>query len=176
MLYLIGEKEVNFILEGETIEELARRAINTYRNRPGFFTPYKNNYEFIGELIAPGIYPFAGIVTAGFSVYASAIAAVISIGALLVAAGSALFRAPKLRDEALEFAGFMLCFTGVALLTAAVSALLAIISVPHSLVSVVTRSVASIDALTSGKAIELPVLHDEVETDTNTDECVFRCF
>ncbi|PWY54985.1 hypothetical protein DGG96_14380 [Legionella qingyii] len=175
MLYLIGEKEVNFILDGQTFEELTRRAINTYRDRPGFFTPYKNRYEFIGELIAPGIYPFAGIVTAGFSVYAAALAAVICIGALLVAAGSALFRAPKLSDDALQFAGFMLCFAGVALLTAAVGALLAIISFPHSLVSVVTRSAASINALISGKAIDAPAVYDAAEADANTEECVFRC-
>ncbi|WP_454781048.1 hypothetical protein [Legionella sp. WA2022007384] len=174
MLYLLGEKEVNFILEGETIEEIARRAINTYRGRPGFFTAYKNRYEFIGELIAPGIYPFAGVVTAGFSVYASVLSTVICIGALLVAAGSALFDAPTLRDDALEFTGFMIQFVGVALLTAAVSALLAIISVPHSLISVVTRSAASIDALCSGNVIDAPAAQDEV-AETDTDECVLRC-
>ena len=174
MLYLLGEKEVNFILDGETIEEIAHRAVNTYRGRPGFFTPYKNSYEFIGELISPGIYPFAGVVTAGFSAYASVLSTVICIGALLVVAGSALFDAQTLHDDALEFTGFMIQFVGVALLTAAVSALLAIISIPHSLISVVTRSAASIDALCSGKVIDAPTAQDEV-AETNADDCVLRC-
>ncbi|QMT60616.1 hypothetical protein [Legionella sp. PC997] len=175
MFYLIGEKEINFILEGETIEDIAHRAINTYRARPGFFTPYKNRYEFLGELIAPGIYPLSGVVTAGFSVYASVLSTVICVGGLLVAAGSALFDAPTLRDDALEFTGFMVQFVGVALFTAAVSALLAILSVPHSLISVVTRSTASIEALFSGKVVDAPGIHDEVKAEVSIEECAFRC-
>lgn len=45
MFYLIGEKEVHYILDGRTIEEITHRAITTYRSRPGFFAPYKSGYE-----------------------------------------------------------------------------------------------------------------------------------
>lgn len=175
MLYLIGEKEVNDIFEGRTVAENTRRAITTYRNRPGFFTPYKNGYEFAGELIAPGVYPLAGIVTAGFSAFAFVASAAFCMGALLVAVGSALFSAPKLRDNALQFAGYALFFSGIALLTTAISALLAIISFPHSILSVVTRSVATVLAAGTAVPEDAEILHYERDVDINEDRCDLRC-
>ncbi|AWN74606.1 hypothetical protein LEAN103870_14150 [Legionella anisa] len=173
MLYLIGEEEVNYIFGGRTFNEITHRAIKTYKKRPGFFTPYKNGYEFVGELIAPGVYPLAGIVTAGFSAFASIVSAVVCIGALLVAAGSALFSASELRDDALYFAGSALYFSGIALLTAAMSALLGIISFPHSVLSVVTRSVATV--IDAGTVSDAETLHNEAVVDMDEDEYAFRC-
>ncbi len=175
MLYLIGDKEVNYIFDGRTPNEIAHRAINTYKNRPGFFTPYKNGYEFTGELIAPGVYPLAGIVTAGFSAFASVVSAVVGIGSLLVAAGSVLFSTPQFRDDALQFAGIALEYVGIALLTSAISALLAIISFPHSLISVATRSVVTVIALGSDAFLNPEPIQDNTGIDPNEDEVVLRC-
>lgn len=149
MLYLIGEAEVNYIFDnGDSVEKIAYRAIETYRRRPGFFTPYRDGYEFAGELIAPALYPMAGIVTSGYSVLAAVATTVACIATLLFATGAALCGATKLRNDALTFAGLGLQFVGIALFTSAVSALLAIISFPHSLASIVTRSAATL--LSSG--------------------------
>lgn len=115
----------------------------------------------------------AGIVTAGFSAFASIVSAVVCIGALLVAAGSALFSASELRDDALYFAGSALYFSGIALLTAAMSALLGIISFPHSVLSVVTRSVATV--IDAGTVSDAETLHNEAVVDMDEDEYAFRC-
>jgi hypothetical protein len=106
MLYLIGEDEVNYIFSSQasSINEHVQRAIKTYKSRPGFFTSYKNGREFAGELIAPIVYPFAGVVTAGYSMFAAAVSAVVCIGSLLVSASAALFGAHTFRDEAFDFA------------------------------------------------------------------------
>ncbi|MCE0724110.1 MULTISPECIES: hypothetical protein [Legionella] len=175
MVYLIGEKEINYIFEGRTLKEITHRAIHTYKKRPGFFTPYENGEEFVEELLAPVVYPLAGIVVAGFSAFAAVGSVVVCIGSLFVAAGSELFSAPKLRDNALQFAGYALYFSGIALLTAAISALLAIISFPHSVLSVVTRPVATVLAAGTAVPADTETLGDEIDTDTNQDECVFRC-
>ncbi|KTD41001.1 hypothetical protein [Legionella parisiensis] len=177
MLYLIGEKEVNYIFDGRTFKEITHRAIKTYKKRPGFFTQYENGYEFVGELIAPGLYPLAGIVTAGFSAFAAIASAVVCIGALLVAAGCALFSTPMLRDNALQFAGYALYFSGIALATAGISALLAIISFPHSLISIATRSVATLVAGGTPVSVDVEALHHEADVTVaiSEDECVFRC-
>ncbi|MGM9451709.1 hypothetical protein ACTAZI_00050 [Legionella bozemanae] len=175
MLYLIGEKEVNYIFDGRTFEEITRRAIQTYKKRPGFFTPYQDGYEFIGELIAPGVYPLAGIITSGFSAFAVVASGVVCIGALLVAAGSALFSAPELRDDALQFASSALYYSGIVLLTAAISALLAIISFPHSVLSVVTRSGATLVAAGTAVSNDAEALDGEIDIEMNEEECVVRC-
>ncbi|MGL5742243.1 MAG: hypothetical protein ACRCXC_06695 [Legionella sp.] len=145
MLHLIGEEEVNYIFEsGDSIEGIARRAIKTYRNRPGFFTPYRDGYEFAGELIAPIVYPLAGAVTCVYAAFAAVAAMAACIAGFLVASGAALFCAAELRDDALEFSGLALQFAGIALFTSAVSVLLAIISFPHSVASLVPRSAATL--------------------------------
>ncbi|MBN9227972.1 MULTISPECIES: hypothetical protein [Legionella] len=154
MLYLLGEKELYYIFDGQTVSEIASRALTTYRNRPGFFTPYRDGYEFVGELIAPGLYPFAGLALAGYSALAFVGSAVVCIGAYLVAAGAFLFNATGFRDDALKFAGSALHFTGIALFESAVGFLLALISFPHSLLSIVTRAAATVIAAGSEPSAE----------------------
>ncbi|CAM3154259.1 Uncharacterised protein [Legionella steigerwaltii] len=172
MLYLLGEEEVYYIFDGRTVSEITDRAIKTYRSRPGFFTPYKNLYEFGGELIAPGVYPFAGLVLAGFSAFAFFASAAVCLATYLVAAGAFVFNAPELRDDALEFAGSVLYFTGVALLTSAVSALLALISFPHSVLSIVTRSMSTLGAV--GTETYFETGQEKIDLEKNTDGYEFQ--
>ncbi|KTC79897.1 hypothetical protein Lche_1917 [Legionella cherrii] len=174
MLYLLGEKELYYIFDGQTIKEIKNRSVETYRKRPGFFTPYENVCEFGGELIAPGFYPFCGLVLAGFSAFAFMAAAVACIGTYLIAAGADLFGATNLRNNVLELAGFALYFTGVALLTSAVGALLAIISFPHSLVSIATRSMSTLIAVSSETSGATESVSEMIAVEMNTDEECMR--
>ncbi|MCW8399925.1 hypothetical protein OQJ26_14120 [Legionella sp. PATHC038] len=170
MLYLLGEKELYYIFDGQTIKEIKNRSVETYRNRPGFFTPYENVCEFGGELIAPGFYPFCGLVLSGFSAFAFMASAVACMGTYLIAAGADLFGATEFRNNVLELAGFALYFTGVALSTSAVGALLAIISFPHSLLSIATRSMSTLIAASSGTSGAAETAQVVIDAERNTAE------
>lgn len=170
MLYLLGEKELYYIFDGQTIKEIKNRSVETYRKRPGFFTTYENVCEFGGELIAPGFYPFCGLVLAGFSAFAFMASAVACMGIYLIAAGAEIFGAAELRNNVLELAGFVLYFTGVALLTSAVGALLAIISFPHSLLSIATRSISTLIVAASETSGATEAVQEMKAAERNTDE------
>ncbi|WP_148263569.1 hypothetical protein [Legionella drancourtii] len=152
MFGLYGDREVNYIFSNHnsSVEGIASRAYELYKKRPGFFTPYKNGRHIVGGVVAPLIYPVAGVVLAGYSLIVSAIASVVFVGSLLVAGGAYLLENTALYNDAQGIAGCALKFTGVALLTAAISTLLAVLSIPHGMAHLVTRSGASIAAFTTG--------------------------
>ncbi|WP_058535525.1 hypothetical protein [Legionella saoudiensis] len=152
MLGLYGEREVNYIFSNDvnSMEEAASRALETYRTRPGFFTPYKKVTHAIGEFIAPVIYPLAGGTLAVFSVFSAALAATFGIGCLLVAMGASLYDNPTLANEAFDWVSGTLQFIGNALVLAVVAAAVGILSFPHSVASLVTRSLATAAHFTTG--------------------------
>lgn len=171
MLYLIGEKELNYVFDGGTCKEIIKRGVTTYKNRPGFFTPYRNIYEFAGELIAPVFYPLHGTLLAGATAIAAVISGALYIGASLVALGASLFHAPEFKNNTCKLAGFSLYCTGWFLIISAASALLALISIPHSLASLVTRSVSTLVNAGSESARNESV-QDNPEDE---DEMICRC-
>ncbi|MFJ1268025.1 hypothetical protein ACD661_05610 [Legionella lytica] len=152
MLGLYGEREINeiFSSDAKSMEDIASKALEMYSARPGFFTPYKNASVAIGELISPVVYPLAGGTTAVFSVLAAAIAATFGIGCLLVATGASLFDDPTLANEAFDLVSGTLQFIGNALVLAIVAAAAGILSIPHSITSLITRSVATVAHHTTG--------------------------
>ncbi|USQ13100.1 hypothetical protein J2N86_10400 [Legionella lytica] len=152
MFGLYGQREVNYIFSNDagSMEEIARRALDTYSERPGFFTPYKKVSHAVGEFIAPVVYPFAGGTVAVFSVLSAALAATFGIGCLLVAAGASLYDDPTLANEAFDLVSTTLQFIGNALVTAIVAAALGVLSFPHSIASLITRSVATAVHFTTG--------------------------
>lgn len=170
MLGLYGEREVNYIFssDAKSMEEIANRALETYSARPGFFTPYKDVSAAVGELIAPVVYPLAGGTVVVFSVLAAALAATFGIGCLLVATGASLFDNPTLANEAFDLVINTLQFIGNALVFAIVAAEIAIISFPHSIVSLITRSVATVAHHTTGYT-------DDYEYPEEEDES-YSCF
>lgn len=145
MLGLYGAREVNYIFsnEADDLEKITTRALETYKTRPGFFTPYKKVSHAVGEAIAPVVYPIAGGVVAVFSLLAAAVSTVCCVGAFLVAVGASVFDNPKLCNEAFDFAGLALHFVGTALISAVMAATLGGLSVPHSVFSLITRSGAT---------------------------------
>ncbi|MDR3501300.1 MAG: hypothetical protein P4L79_01795 [Legionella sp.] len=152
MLGLYGKREVNYIFsnDAEDMEEVASRALETYSARPGFFTPYKNVTDAVGEVIAPVVYPLAGGTVAVFSVFSAALAATFGIGCLLVAAGASLFDDPTLANEAFDLVSGTLQFIGNLLVMAIVAAAVGVLSFPHSVASLITRSVATAAQFTTG--------------------------
>lgn len=152
MLGLYGEREVNYIFsnDAKSMDDIASRALEMYSVRPGFFTPYKNVTHAVGELIAPVVYPLAGGTFAVFSVFSAALAATFGIGCLLVAVGASLYDNPTLANEAFDLVSDTLQFIGNSLVFAIVAATVGIFSFPHSVASVITRSVATAVQFTTG--------------------------
>ncbi|KTD11777.1 hypothetical protein Lgra_1235 [Legionella gratiana] len=121
-----------------------RRYVETYKKRPSFFKPYQNAKEFAGGILAPMIYPL-GLTTLGtMGALAVAIAPAICVGSLLFALGTAAFGASELSENALEVAALSLYVTAYALVLSTASFLLAILSIPCSLVSLGTRTLATV--------------------------------
>lgn len=68
MLGLISLDEISYVLNdrddpNHLLSGEAKRFIEIYKKRPGFFMPYQDGKEFVGGLIAPVIYPL------GFAVF-----------------------------------------------------------------------------------------------------------
>lgn len=175
MLYLIGEREMNKVFSPTTNSpsQVFDSAAEVYSKRPHFFTPYRNPAEFVGECIAPVVYPFVG---GGLSLVSLAVAPVafaVSIVSKLVAAVASLFGNDKFSKEANEFSGNALKFSGITLATSVIAAALAVASFFHSLASIVTRSIATIAALTTGYTDGYVAEVDE--DDDHLDEQDFVC-
>lgn len=152
MLYLIGEREVNKVFSptSNSLSQIFDNAADVYSKRPRFFTPYRNPAEFVGECIAPVVYPLAGGVVSIVSLVVAPIAFGVSIVGTLVAAVASLLGNDKFSKEANEFADNAWDFSGIALATSVIAAALAVASFFHSLASIITRTIATIAALTTG--------------------------
>lgn len=152
MFGLFYDSEVNYIFSNndDGPVEIAYKAYESYKERPGFFTPYKNVAHFVGGIAAPVIYPVAGGFAAVYSLFVAAGSALVCAGTLLVAGVARLLGCADLCDNSFLVAGCAFKFIGAALLNAAVSALLCIFSIPNSVATLVTRTGATLASLTVG--------------------------
>lgn len=140
---------INFDKDKDTdrfVQGQFRRLLNTYKQRPGFFSPYENNNEWVGGLLATLIYPVAFSILAAASVICAVIGIVVGVGCLLIAT-AALFGGYEICDEAFENAITAFYFTGLVLVAAAVSSFVAVVNLFHAPISFLTRSGASIYSL-----------------------------
>ncbi|WP_133135606.1 hypothetical protein [Legionella rowbothamii] len=129
------DKNEDWFLQGP-----ARRFIETYKARPGFFTAYKNSYEFSGGLLANIFYPVALSAFSGFSVACIIFGAVLGVGASLAATGAALFGCYEFCDESIDNAATAFHIAGLGLTAFAISSLLLAFSLFHAPLSFLTRS------------------------------------
>ena len=135
------------------------RGEDYFTKRPGFFTPYENGYDIANDLLNPIEVPVVSLVVSGVCLMVAA-AAIVTCVASLVAAGLVAIVDTDSADDILEFtdaAGELaiLCMlmSSIALLVSAVS----LFTEPFRLVS---RTVASIDALcTDGDDDEFDPYH-----------------
>ncbi|WP_058535526.1 hypothetical protein [Legionella saoudiensis] len=136
------DKNGDWFLQGPT-----RRFIETYNARPGFFTPYKNGYEFSGGLLANIVYPSTLSIFSGFSVACVIFGAVLGVGASLTATGAALFGSYEFCDESIDNAAAAFHIAGLGLTAFAISSLLLAVSLFHAPLSFLTRSGSTIFSL-----------------------------
>ncbi|MDR3501299.1 MAG: hypothetical protein P4L79_01790 [Legionella sp.] len=129
------DKNDDWFLQGP-----ARRFMETYNARPGFFTSYKNGYEFSGGLLANFVYPAALSIFSGFSVACVIFGAVLGVGASLAATGAALFGSYEFCDESIDNAATAFHIAGLGLTAFAISSLLLAFSLFHAPFSFLTRS------------------------------------
>jgi hypothetical protein len=149
MLGLYGIREIKYIFDQDD-EGPVSRAIDLYKKRPSFFTPYKKVSHFVGELIAPAIYPVAGTVISACSLIAAIGSALCFSGSLLMVGVSYLCGQQALYDDSLLIAGYALNFFGVCLVASAVAMVFGVLSGPHSLLSLITRPTATIISAATG--------------------------
>lgn len=143
MLGLYGRKEFKYIMNTKERGVFAR-AYNVYTKRPGFFTPYGCSKDFCGELIAPVVYPIMNTLLCIGSVFVTAGAIIGNIISLVVTGGAFLFCAPEMIDQCLVLTKKSLTLFAAGLSLIAITGLSAAVSLPHSLLSLVTRSIATL--------------------------------
>ncbi|KTC89993.1 hypothetical protein OQJ15_03100 [Fluoribacter dumoffii] len=151
MLELIGYNEIReiFDLDNEAEDEnylagIIQRSRTKYSERPGFFTPYRNVKEFAGELLAPLWYPLESALGTGLIAFTALISACYAVGYLLCGLLSIAMMSTEHLDNALEGFANSISLLGLTLLGTAAGALLTVISIPHSIVSIFTRSTATL--------------------------------
>ncbi|MFJ1268026.1 hypothetical protein ACD661_05615 [Legionella lytica] len=136
------DKNDDWFLQGP-----ARRFIETYNARPGFFSSYKNGYEFSGGLLTNIVYPAALTAFSGFSVACVIFGAVLGVGASLAATGAALCGSYEFCDESIDNAATAFHIAGLGLTAFAISSLLLAFSLFHTPLSFLTRSGSTLLAL-----------------------------
>lgn len=154
------DKNDDWFLQGP-----ARRFIETYNARPGFFTSYKSGYEFTGGMLANIVYPTALGVFSGFSVACVIFGAVLGVGASLAATGAALCGSYEFCDESIDNAATAFHIAGLGLTAFAISSLLLTFSLFHAPFSLFTRSGSTLFAMVTActsKAESKPEV-DEVQ-------------
>ncbi|KTD73586.1 hypothetical protein [Legionella tucsonensis] len=156
MLNLIGWNEISEILDlnDEAQDEsylsgIIERAVSKYWERPGFFTPYQDGQEFAGGLLAPIWYPIASAAGTAFMAFTALIAACYFVGFTLLGLLSIIMMSAEYRNTALEGVANSLALVGLTLLGTAAGALLTVFSIPHSIVSLFTRSAATVVSATT---------------------------
>ncbi|WP_454783957.1 hypothetical protein [Legionella sp. WA2024007413] len=122
------------------------RFIELYKKRPGFFQPYQDNKEFLGGVLAPVVHPLEFAALGIMGVVVGVISPLICVGGVVLGLGAAAFGNTELWDTAFEAASIFLYLTGYALLVASASLLLAALSIPCALITLGTRSIASMGA------------------------------
>jgi hypothetical protein len=172
MLDLVSISDISYVLDNENdrpddvfLTGEIRRARQIYRGRPGFSQPYKTGEEFVGELIAPVVYPIEFIGSAVCTGLMGVISVGFIVGWLLTAAGAGLFGNATLRDEAWGWFVDSAIVLGLTILETTAALLLAVISLPYSLLALATRSVATVFSALFPlftKAPEKPVLTEVV--------------
>ncbi|CAM4394320.1 MAG: hypothetical protein LEGION0403_FIIPPAGN_00789 [Legionella sp.] len=155
------DKHDDWFLQGP-----ARRFIETYHARPGFFSSYKSGYEFSGGLLANIVYPTALSVFSGFSVACVIFGAVLGVGASLAATGAALCGSYEFCDESIDNAATAFHIAGLGLTAFALSSLLLAFSLFHAPLSLLTRSGSTLFAMVTAcnaKAESKPEADDAQE-------------
>ncbi|MCW8469163.1 hypothetical protein OQJ19_00625 [Fluoribacter gormanii] len=158
MLNLIGWDEISEILDlkNEAGDEnyftgIIERTVSTYRERPGFFTPYRDGQEFAGQLLAPIWYPLISTLGTAFMAFTAIVAACYFVGFMLLGLLSIVMMSAEYRNTALEGVTNSLALTGLTLLGTTAGLLLTLLSIPHSIISLGTRLTATaVSATTNG--------------------------
>ncbi len=122
------------------------RFIELYKKRPGFFQPYQDRKEFLGGVLAPVVHPLEFAALGIMGVVIGVISPLACAGALVVGLGATAFGNTNLCNTALAGASTFLYLTGYSILLTAASLLLAALSIPCALVTLGTRSLASVGA------------------------------
>lgn len=125
-------------------EQVADEVIKYYNKRPGFFSPYKNPYDFIDGLAAPVVLPACFGVASALFLAGSAVTGMVTAGSLIGAAGAALFDEDDLLVASLGVASVAAVICGGAALIGAGLAILTVLSIPFTLTEFVTRTLSTI--------------------------------
>lgn len=116
-----------------------------YHQRPGFFTPYKGVGDFVKTVSAPVVDPLIFGFYSSVCLMVSAVSAIICMGLTLTAlVPGVIFGDSNFRSKTMDNAGTagligVLSF-GFGLMSAAV----ALLSIPYNIISLISRSIASI--------------------------------
>ncbi|WP_298625347.1 hypothetical protein [uncultured Legionella sp.] len=127
-----------------TIERAINLVEKIFKDRHGFFTPYKSVPDFLETLSAPvGVPVVLGVASALF-LATSAISGITTFGAFCVAVAAALFDEDDLLISSLSVLGLAAITNGITLLVGSALALATVLSIPFTLTELVTRTAASI--------------------------------
>ncbi|KTD24470.1 MULTISPECIES: hypothetical protein [Legionella] len=133
----------------EAQERLWKIAIEKYKNRPGFFTPYKSGQDLAGTVAGPVTIPLTLGIVAGVIAIGAAVAAAVSAVSLLFATGAGVIGifnkdAAKTAKGAAVVGGIAALATIGCAIAAAALVLIAAIATPLAVASIFTRGGATV--------------------------------
>lgn len=131
-------------VENNTIEQVTNLTQKIFKERYGFFTPYKSVPDFIETLFSPVAVPVLLGIASGLFLTSSVIASVATLGAICTAAGAALFDDDDLLIGSLNVLSMAALTTGITALVGVALAFATVLSIPYTLAELVTRTVATI--------------------------------
>lgn len=127
-----------------TADQVSDLILTFYKDRYGFFTPYKSGYDFVETLASPVVVPAVLGVGSGLFFVGSVIAGFVSLGALGVAVGAAIFEDDDLLISCTGILNMSAFITGITALVGAALAFAAVLSIPYTLVELITRTASTI--------------------------------
>ncbi|MBN9232023.1 MAG: hypothetical protein J0I93_14425 [Legionella sp.] len=139
VLNVAQDPKEKWLWEGPT-----KRFISKYRQRPSFFTPFKNKSEFIGSFLANFIYPAALTITSFASAVCAVLGLTLGVVATLVAVVAAIMGNHQFCDDSIDNTKSGFRITGLALASLTASIFLFALSLIHTPINFLTRTVATL--------------------------------
>lgn len=129
--------------------EKLSKFLKSQQKQIGFFTPFQNKLDFGYTLADPLVVPLVLGLTTGIAALVVATAAITAVGSLFVAGGAGLVGlfnndAKQTAQNALTLAAFAGIVTAAAAIATVALAVITAISLPMSLLTLVTRSAATV--------------------------------
>ena len=149
-LYDLNKDKKNIMDPEQGIKDIVLQAYHQYKNRPRFFSPYTNRTELTQSLLAPFSYPIQLSYMSAVFLLSAGAAVLGALVKLVLGLVSWACKNENARKRNFDEVVKSLSVTRNYLAASLVCPLLALLSIPFSIISIITRSGASIAKVTTG--------------------------